>query len=190
MRVVINRIGLARNKKLTQLVLVFALLIVLSCMPLSHVTPEPTSKGPDETMITATEMQTDIGRLEELVTLPQTPISAMWKIGRLGPSAGNERLPAPSNAYLVMVLRYTPDIVAEFQATFDQRVSSQYFNSDLLEPWYPEAVHNSFVYDEKTGFLGLDLPHYDVTPFAKSPWLHGFLFFPDEESVFVYLMTM
>jgi len=135
-------------------------------------------------------MRTDIAALSELVNLPYVPDSVMWEVGRLGPDAGDERLPAPSDSYLVLVLNYSPEVIAQIQVAATPRQNPQYVAPDFLESWYSKSVVVSFDTDEKTGYLLLNLPHYDVAQFAKSPWLQGFLFFPDSETVFVYLLAL
>lgn len=177
------------NPSLLSIYVCWIVFVISGCISISPTLTPINTKGTDEPM-TIESVQTDIEALSQLVNLPYVPDAVMWKRGHLGPEAGDARLPAPSDGYLVLVLQYSPETIMKIKESAVLRQSPKYVRQDFIESWYPEPVANSFEVDDKTSFLILNKPYYDASIFTKSPWSQGYMFFPDHETVFVYLLAI
>ena len=165
-------------------------LTVTSCVGSNLEVTVDFSEGDDNQMITTSTEKTNIAELAELINLEYIPVSVVWQVVRLGPEPGDIRLPGPSDAYLVAVLTYTPSVINEIRFATSTRDSDVYVDTDFIKSWYPPSVQAAFITEEKTGFLVLSEPSYDPELFTASPWLTGYVFFPDDETVFLFLRSM
>ena len=164
-------------RKVILLLCFINLAVLLSCVSSSpEVTVEPLQE------------KTNVDELATLINLDYKPEAAVWQVVTLGPEPGDTRLPGPSDAYLVAVLSYKPAVVNLIRAEVEERNSDVYVDASFLKAWYPQAAKSAFSTAE-TGFLVLSEPTYNPEPFTAAPWLHGYLFFPADETVFLFLST-
>lgn len=162
---------------------VLVMLVLLSCVLLGS----SEGAGPGET-VRATPAN-DIEGLAGVINMEYLPEAAMWQVVKIGPESEDPRLPGPTDAYLVAVLTYTPSVIHEIRSATSDHKSDIYVDTSFIEAWYPQSVKSAFIPEEETGLLMLDRPSYDPEPFTTSPWLTGYLFFPDNETVFLFLAS-
>lgn len=134
-------------------------------------------------------MSEDIDQLKTSIQLDYTPVAARWIIEPAVKKKG--RAPGPTDYKLTAVLTLSPD---DWNALRQQHQSMSsinhkiYLANDFIKEWYSPEVQAELYLEE--GFYRVTTDAYQSSKFSKSPLLNGFVFFADQNQVFVSMHTM
>jgi hypothetical protein len=143
----------------------------------------------EQTMtVTSSNVETDIVKLSEFISLPYSPESVKWRMIEKGEDHIGI---GPDDWALVAVLNYDETTIQDLHTDITELepLDKVYVDADFIEDWFPLEVHEVFIPEEGTDFLTLSLPRYPATQFTKPPLVNGYLFLTESGFVFLYLFT-
>ncbi len=79
----------------------------------------------------------DIGKLLDVVLLPEVPEEVVWKEEKMG--VVNDRAPGPTDRKIIAVLQYTPENATKLIALIEKNKQPEPAEIDV-ENWFPEEL--------------------------------------------------
>jgi len=132
------------------------------------------------------EVHTDVAGLANYINLPVTPVSVQWAYWNSGD--GNFIILGPTDYSVKAVLKLNED---DFKKLKKQYTKKEYneaqLSKDFIEDWFPSSIKDCAI-DHGT-YVTIPIWN-DPKDFAQSPLIHGFLFFTNNNEVFVEMYTM
>lgn len=131
----------------------------------------PTTQEPPEP--DAETISTDIATLTDGMALIALPVEAQWIEYRLGNSTVDI---GPSDLALIAVMRFDETDIVQMQEQLTEPRSNISVEPAFVRDWFPVDVKNAFTLNKINGFLEVNVPVYDATPFYSGSYLNGYAF--------------
>jgi hypothetical protein len=113
----------------------------------------------------------DIETLTNGMALLTLPTEAQWIEYQRGTSTIDI---GPSDLTLLAVMRFDEEGLAQLREQLTEPRPSTSVEADFVRDWFPAEVKNAFTPNQLNGFLEVNVPVYNATPFYSGSYQNGY----------------